>query len=168
MILEDKRRLSSWLSDVSSDPILCLLENELYYRVIIVLLFLINRRPSRCLCSSRRWTDTASRESIYCFPSHVIKITPKRYSKASNIRLLFATLNFSLCVFYHELTAITFAFALTDDFPSPPKVCIAFDMLYATCTCFKLINSRYNQFIKCLCGEYKYPCHNIISHVHRT
>ena len=55
-------------------------------RVIIVLLFLINRRPSRCLCSSRRWTDTATRESIYCFPSHVIKITPKRYSKASKMK----------------------------------------------------------------------------------
>ena len=35
VILEDKRRFSSWLSDASSDPILCLLENELHFWVII-------------------------------------------------------------------------------------------------------------------------------------
>ena len=42
-------------------------------------------------------------------------------------------IDFSLSVFNHVLILILFAFTLTDDFPSPPEVCIIFYMLHATC-----------------------------------
>ena len=113
-----------------------------------------NSLPVKLSNASFRWTQRSRKMLFYWNLPISVKYLQQNW--------------YYLCIFYHELIAIPFPFALTDDFPSPPKVCIAFDMLYATCTCFKLINSRYNQFIKYLCGEYKYPCHNIISHVHLT
>lgn len=51
-------------------------------------------------------------------------------------------IDFSLSVFNHVLILILFAFTFTDDFPSPPEVCIIFYMLHATCICFKFISNR--------------------------
>ena len=51
-------------------------------------------------------------------------------------------IDFCLSVFIHVLIVILFAFTFTDDFPSPPEVCIIFYMLYATCICFNFISKR--------------------------